>query len=423
MQQYDQQEPSRVTLSPAQLFQFADDARDAGDFETAETAYRALASNPDIELRTEARFRLALMLDRQTGRTRDAAVLLREILDEKPDAARVRVELARMQAQLGKLRSAERELRAAQASGLPPEVERLVGFYVGALNSRRVYGANFELALAPDSNVNRATRSDTLGTVIGDFDLSEDAQAQSGLGLSTRAQLWGRLPVSGSLNLRAEFNGNGSFYRDGKFDDYSAGVEVGPQWRWGRDRFSLAGVVHNRWFGGEPYVFSYGAEASYRHPIDGRSQLSGTASLLLSEDDLNNLRDAERFGASLGADRAFSSRFGGGVQLNGQRNNARDPGYATTSGGLTGYLYREFRETTLVANAGYSHLEADARLFLYPERRRDDRFQTGISGTFRSLRIGSFAPIVRVQFERNWSTVEIYDYRRISADIGVTAAF
>src|SRR3546814_2344521 len=37
-------------------------ARAARDFATAETAYRALATNPDIELRTEARFRLAMML-------------------------------------------------------------------------------------------------------------------------------------------------------------------------------------------------------------------------------------------------------------------------------------------------------------------------------------------------------------------------
>jgi hypothetical protein len=39
------------------------------------------------------------------------------------------------------------------------------------------------------------------------------------------------------------------------------------------------------------------------------------------------------------------------------------------------------------------------------------------------LRVGRFAPIVRLHYERNVSTVEIYDYRRLAADIGVTAAF
>lgn len=40
-------------MSASQLFAFADEARDRGDFHIAETAYRALASNPDIELRTD----------------------------------------------------------------------------------------------------------------------------------------------------------------------------------------------------------------------------------------------------------------------------------------------------------------------------------------------------------------------------------
>ena len=51
------QAPSLV-LTPAQLFQFADAARDRGDFAVAEQAYRALTTNPDIEIRSESRFRL-----------------------------------------------------------------------------------------------------------------------------------------------------------------------------------------------------------------------------------------------------------------------------------------------------------------------------------------------------------------------------
>ena len=411
-----------INLTPAQLFAFADEARDAGDFDTAETAYRALAQHPEIELRTEARFRLAMMLDGQ-GETREAATILRQILDEKPDAARVRVELARMQAAMGNLRAAERELRAAQASGLPPEVQRLVRFYASALNSSRLYGASLELAFAPDSNINRATRSNTLGTIIGDFDLSDDAQATSGLGLATRAQLWGRLPVSSKVLLRGEVNAGGSFYKENQFDDYSIGVELGPELQSGADRFALTGVVQWRWFGGDPYAFSYGAQGDWRHPIGQRTQLRVDGSVLRSEDRFNDLRDATRYSLSTGVDRAFSQRFGGGVSVSGSRSVARDPGYSTTRGGIAAYAYREAGQATLVADLGYSHLEADERLFLYPERRRDDRFDAGISATLRALRVGTFAPVARLRYERNWSTVEIYDYDRVAAEFGVTAAF
>ena len=189
-----------ASLDVAELFAFADNARDSGDYDAAETAYRALATNPELELRTEARFRLALMLEQQKRLT-DAAVLLRQILDEKPDAARVRLELARMLALMGDLPGAARELRQAQATGLPPEVARLVNIYTSALRSQKPFGASVEIALAPDSNINRATESTTLDTIIAQFDLSEDAQAKSGIGLSLKGQAYARAGIDKRSSL------------------------------------------------------------------------------------------------------------------------------------------------------------------------------------------------------------------------------
>jgi len=418
----DAQSRDQVTMTPSELFSFADRSRDGGEYGAAEAAYRALATNPDPELRTEARFRLAMMLADKLGRFRDAAVLLREILDEKPDAARVRVELARMHAQLGNRAEAERELRAAQAIGLPRAVEQIVRFYAAALRSGRPYGMNFELALAPDSNINRATRSETLGTIIGDFDLSDDARAQSGIGLSAQTQLWARQKVSEAASLVGKASASGDFYAKSQFDDYAASLEVGPEVVSGADRLNLSAVASWRWFGGTPYAFSYGGNGSFQHPLGKRAQLRLDASMVHTDDRRNDLRDAQRYALSAGLERAFSARTGGGVRVTAQREAANDPGYSTASGGLTGYLFRELGQTTLVANGGYSHLEADKRLFLYPRKRVDDRLSLGLAATFRALRVGSFAPIVRATYERNFSTVEIYDYRRLAADFGITAA-
>lgn len=410
-------------MSPAELFDFADRARDAGNYKTAEAAFRALADNPDIELRTEARFRLAMMFADKLGKHRDAAILLRQILDEKPDAARVRVELARMQAQLGNLGAAGRELRAAQALGLPPEVEQIVRFYAAALNARRPYGFNLQLALAPDSNINRATRSETLGTIIGDFDLSEDARARSGVGLSAQGQAWGRLGVRNNVDMLGRASASGSFYRRSEFDDYSVALELGPQIVSGADRLSFSAVTSWRWFGQKPYAFSWGVNATFQHPAGKRGQLRVDGSVVRSDDKLNDFRDADRFALAAGVDRAFSARFGGGLRVSGQREVAQDPGYSTAILGGNGYLFRELGQTTVVLAGGYSHLEADKRLFLYPKRRVDDRLTGSLSGTFRALRVGGLAPIVRVHYERNFSTVEIYDFSRVAAEVGVTAAF
>jgi len=175
-------------MTAAELFVLADRARDSGEYEAAEKAYRVLAASRDPDLRAEARFRLGLMLADRLHRYRDAAVELRRALDERPKAPRLRLELARVAAQMGRIGAAERELRAAQASGLPPEVERMVRFYAASLRATKRFGGSFELALAPDSNVNRATRSDALGTVLGTMTLDQDARAHSGTGLAARGQ-------------------------------------------------------------------------------------------------------------------------------------------------------------------------------------------------------------------------------------------
>ncbi|WP_310533285.1 surface lipoprotein assembly modifier [Novosphingobium sp.] len=415
--------PAAVQLTPAQLFAFADKARDAGDYRSAEQAYRALSSNPDVELRTEARFRLGMMLADRMGRLRDAAVEFRAILDEKPKAARVRLELARMQAMMGNLGSAEREFRAAQAGGLPPEVERMVRFYANALSAAKPYGFSIEVALAPDTNINRATRSDTLGTIIGEFTLDQDAKAKSGLGLALRSQAYLRRPLPGGAALVARLSGSADLYRQSQFDDFTIGLQVGPEYRSGIDRIALSLGPAWRWYGTDPYTVSLGGNASWQHPLGKRTQMRAEGGIAHVTNRRNAAQTGDLFSLSGSLDHAFSEKVGGGLQLSASRQTAADPGYALASGNASIYAWRDMGAMTVVANLGFGHLEADERIFLYPQRRIDNRFSAGLSTTFRQLRVGPFAPIARIRWERNFSTVEIYDYKRLSGEVGITAAF
>jgi hypothetical protein len=414
---------SSAELSAAQLFAFADAARDRGDYRTAEAAYRALARDPAPELRAEARFRLAMMLADLEHRPRDAAVELRRILDEKPDAARVRLELARIDTILGDLSAARREIRAVQAGKLPPEVEQLVRFFSNALIARKRTGGSVEVALAPDSNINRATRLDSLGTVLGDFNLDEDARARSGLGLALRGQSYARLGIGGSTRMLLRVSGNANLYRRAQFDDVAVALQGGPEVSSGADRFTLSAGPTWRWYGNRPYSFSYGVSGDMLHPVGKRGQVRAGAGLTHIDNRRNDLQDGDALSVSIGVDRAFSSRFGGGLALGGVRTTARDPGYADASAIINAYLFREMGRTTIVVGGSYSRLEADARLFLYPERRRDERFSGNLGATFRALTFHTFAPYARVTAERNRSTVGLYTYGRVAAEFGLTSAF
>lgn len=414
--------PERVQLTAAQLFALADAALAKGDFQTAETALRALAGDPSKPTRNEARFRLAMLLASQ-GKLSDAAVLLRQILDEEPGAQRVRLELAHLLDLMGDEVGARRALRETQAGGLPPDVARIVDRYSAALRARKPLGATFELAIAPDSNINRATRSDTLGTVLGDFTLDQDAQARSGVGLALRGQVYSRLPFDRNTGLLARISGAGDFYREGEFNDMSLGISAGPEFHLGSDRLTAEAGGNWRWFGGETYATTLTASLNYLHPLGRTSQIRAAAGIGTISNKRNRLLDGQSYSLSLSYERALSSRAGIGVTLSGDRQALRDPGYSTASGQVTLLGYREIGPATLVATLSYGRLQADQRLAIFPERRIDDLYRASLALTFRKLRVGPFSPFLRVTGERNRSTIELFDYRRVRTEVGITRAF
>jgi len=421
-QQTGQQGDRIGNLKATQVFDLAARAEAAGRPNDAETMYRALAHDPDVEIRSEARFRLGMMLSR-LGRNRDAAIEFRALLDEKPDAARVRLELARVLATLGDEAAARRELRAAQAGGLPPQVAQVVDQFAQALRSRKPWGASVEFALVPDSNINRATDAETLDTIIAPLDLSRDARQKSGLGARASGQVYARIPIATDLSVLPRISGQGEFYREGQFNDVSASALIGLEWSPGRDRVrpSVGGTF--RWYGGALYAGTATASIDWQHPLGRKAQLSTNFTIADTDYRQNDLQNGLLLNGSVAYERAFSARSGGSVTLSATRQTARDPGYANAAGGASLLYWHEIGRTTAYANAGIRRLESDARLFLFPERRRDWNFTLGAGATFRALQFKGFAPLIRLEYERNVSTVGLYDYRRTAATFGITRAF
>ncbi|MBQ1498800.1 MAG: DUF560 domain-containing protein [Sphingomonas sp.] len=415
--------PPRIEgLSAVQLFEAAGRADKAGDPAAAETIYRALTGDPDAEVRAEARFRLGTLYERQR-RFRDAALVFRQLLDEKPGAARVRIELAAALAAIGDEGAARRELRQAQAGGLPPQVALVVNQFATALRSRKPIGASFEFGLVPDSNINRATDSATLDTIIAPLDLSRDARQTSGLGVRAAGQAYLRAPLARDLSFLPRVSGQGVLYRHSAFNDVSASAQLGLEWSPGRERIRPSAGASFRWYGGRLYARTATATIDWQHPLDGKSQLGAALTAGTTDYRLNDLQDGMLWNASIAYERAFDARSGGGVTLVGTRQTARDPGYATASGGVDLLYWREFGKTSAFVTLGGRRLEGDARLFLFPDRRREWTLSAGGGATLRALAWHGFAPLVRIEFERNWSTVGLYDYRRVAGTFGITRAF
>jgi hypothetical protein len=404
------------------LFNFALQAERSGQTAVAEHAYEALSHDADIEVRTEARFRHAMLL-RSLHRNADAAVLLRAILDEKPQAGRVRIELASLLAQLGDLRGAGRELRNAEAAGLPKDVALIVNQFSLALRSLRPFGGSIEIGIAPDSNINRATRSETLDTVIAPFQLSDDARAKSGIGFNINAQGYVRQSLSERVSLEARLSSRSSLYREKQFNDVLYGGELGLQLRLGKNR--IAPSIGRSWrrFGGKAYSVTDTATVNWQHQIGRAGLAEAEVSTGRANYRLNDLQDGRIHAASVSYERSLSGTLGAALTLSGQRQTARDPAYATWSEGGSLLVWKQVGRMSLFASGAVRRLTADARIFLYPERRKEWFSSVSAGATFRQLTVRGFAPLIRVSYERNNSSLTLYDYHRVSTNFGITRAF
>ncbi len=408
----------KVELGASAMFRLANAAVAKGQTATAEAIYSVMEQDSDADVRAEARYRRARLYIAK-GRKREAAVLLRRVLDEKPDAAPVRLELANVLAGLGDREAALRELRAVQSTGLPPAVARMVDRYSEALRASRPTGGSFEIALAPDSNINRATRLDSLGTVIGDFEIDEDSKARSGTGLSLRGQAYRRFGLGQSdASLLVRFSGSGDLYRETRFNDLAVDLTAGPEFQLGRTRINLDLGATQRWYGQEPLLRSLQLAATVARPLGSLAQLRISTSAAVLDNRFNDLQDGKRYAGKLAIERALSPAMGLGASVSLSRDALNDPGYSTTGWNVGVLGWRETGRITFSLAAQFGKLHADEALALFPERRSDRFSSLSIGATFRQLQLRGFAPILRLSIERNASTIAFYDYRRTRTEVG-----
>ena len=411
-----------IQATAGQMLKLAEEMVRRGDTRDAEAILELLSRDPDSNVRNEARFRHALMLE-ASERNEAAAILMRRILDEKPDAAAVRFKLATTLQKMGREESALRELRALRSSDLPPDVARFVDRLSASLQATKPLGFQVEFALAPDTNINRATRSDTLGTIFGDFTLDKGSQARSGVGAALRGFGQARHMLQPNLGVAARVSGEANLYRHSSFDDIALELAVGPEWRLGRTRLSAEAGIGRQWYGMKPFQRSLRLSASAARPVDSVSVLRFDGSLRRIDNRLNDLQDGH--GRSLRAryERAISPDLALAVSGGVDRFVAKDAAYSTRGWNAGISADRNVGRMTLSAGVEFGRLKADDRLLLLPKARADRLTRFSVGSVFRQLTFGGFAPVARLIVERNRSTVEFYDFKRVRTEFGISRAF
>lgn len=409
-------------LNAMDVFELAGRAVADGRDADALKLYDALSHDPDVEVRSEALFRKGqLLASRQ--RWREAALAYRRLLDAKPGAARVRLELAMVLARLGDEIGARRQLRLAQAAGLPSDVAEQVSQFSRALRSPKRLGGSFELTLAPDTNINRGTQARTLDTVIAPLLLDRNARETSGVGLRLRASGFAKQSVTDRVSLIARATGAADLYRGGSTNDILATALFGAEWRGPRDQLGVTYGIGKRWYGGQAFADSYPLTGEWLHQIGPTTQLTANVSRSAIRYDRNRLQDGALYDANVSIEHALSARSGIAVGGGVTRQTARDPSYASWSFGPLVYGWREWGPTTVFASATARRLVGDERNFLFTDKRHEWFLSTRTGLIARRWSIRGLSPTVRFGFERNLSTVAIYDYQRVFTEIGLSRTF
>lgn len=400
----------------------ATSAERRGDPVGARRLLTALLDDPSPPIRAEARFRLAKMLV-ASGRKREAAVMLRRVVDEHPKAAPARLELAALLHSIGEHGPALKQLRALGTLDLPVGVARFVDRMSAALQASRPLGFQVELALAPDSNINSATRSGTLDTVFGEFTVDKESRAKSGIGATVRAFGHGRIELSRDVGLTANASLDANLYRHKQFNDIALEVSAGPQLRLGKARLGLEAGAGQQYYGMKLFQRSARLTASGWLKVDEVSNLRLDATARLADNAFNDLQDGRGYSGALRYERALSPTLTVGLSARADRFKARDDAYSTNSWSLGAVAYRDIGRATLELGGEIGGLKADERLAILPEVREDKRLRLQAGAVFRQLTVAGFAPTARVVVERNRSNIPFHDYKRTRTEFAISRAF
>jgi tetratricopeptide (TPR) repeat protein len=409
-------------LSAADVFAIADRYAAARRFADAETLLKGLTRDPNDDYRAEARFRLSILREAQ-GDKQGAIEWLKALLDEKPGAARPRLELARLLAETGDESGARRELRRAGAAGLPEDVARVVDRFATALRSSRTIGGSIEVAIAPDSNINRATTQERVDTVVAPLTLSRDARATSGIGFSLSAQGFARGKITDTVDLLSRASVRADLYGKSRFNDVVMTLASGPEFRLGGARVRPAAIAQRRWFGGDLYSESYGGSLNVLKPLDRVSQVEGELTLLQSYYARIPVQDGLLADVNLAYDRAFSPRFSTRVSVRATRQDAKVDFLSTKSVGVDLLASRAFgKQLGFIQLSGF-RLGADGRDPLFGVTREDKRFDVTAGLILRRFTWRGLAPLIRVIHSESDSTIPIYDFKRTRVEFALSREF
>lgn len=366
-----------------------------------------------------------------TGRPAEAIIAFQRVLAQQPDNAQARAELARAYALAGDIDTARAQFdTVVQDPSLPDPVrqrfDRLVRDY-----DRQIAGGGtdvsgfLDLSGGWDSNINTAT--DLTQITIPLF----AGLGPGALGAGARKkedyyyEVQGAVSVVSAIDRQTRLFGSAlGSWRDNTgssdFDQASATLTGGAAHTLAsRDVVSVSAQFQNFWLGHDSYRQSYGAIGQYTHLLSGGRALTIAGQYFRLDYENDPLRDADRFGAAISyVDRVLVATLSGGKEQT--RRKAGDHLSNDYLGASLGFE-QPLGGVNLVGGLSAERRHYDARDALFLKTRKDEQVDASLG--IKIPVAGGIYARPRVTYTRNWSNIGLYDYERVTINLGLRAEF
>ena len=367
-----------------------------------------------------------------SGKPGAAVLALQRVLALQPGNAQARAELARAYALAGDVDTAKAQFETVvRDPSLPDPVRQrfrnLIGQYEDEISGGGSDVSGFvQLEGGHDSNINSATDLTSitipLFSFLGPGSLSGASRAID----DTFAEL--QAGVSGVHGLDRQNRVFGSVlgnWRDNQhsstFDQASVTGTAGyAHTLASRDVLSLSGQAQRYWLGHDGYRSGYGLMAQYTKLLPQARSLSYGAQVYRFDYDNDPLRDAWRYalGLSYATLHWVAGVNGGREQAREQAGDANSNSFLAATFGLQQPISERL---AFIASGGIDLRRHDAADPLFLVERKDRRLDASV-GLKWALR-PELVALAKLGWNRNGSNIDLYDYNRWTAAVGVRYEF
>lgn len=301
---------TEITMTALDAVKLAGNLIDTGDIEHAEQILTKMPQTNNLNVEIERWFLLAQIAQKHDD-FETAIKIYRRILDDQPDLARIRFELALCYMKMGRWYRADYHLRLAMAGkDLPENVKHMMAYYRYIIRQNKRWNVWFNFGAAPDSNINNGNGGEEC--VVNGFGRFcrnlKDPKSVIGANLTLGGNY--EFVLSDHWRWKSDANIYSNTYNNHNYDDLYLSASTGPRYIWSRGDVWLAAIGARRYYGAEKYNYSYGTKLDTNY--DFTRKLSGGLSLRYMEnkyDEYGDFLNGQSYSTNLHFVYSFNARL------------------------------------------------------------------------------------------------------------------